>query len=393
MVLRSSLRLGLTAFVSLVLLATLATPLVAQEDAAGSTAAPLQSMSTLAFGPDGLLFVGDGKAGAVYAIETGDVTAGEVGERFGLRDLETKLAAMLGTRASEVMIHDLAVNPASHNMYLAVSRGRAGWDSRWELPNDLADATVLVRVTTAGDLEEVSLEGLAWSKADLPDPVDAAKTHRWKQGTSLRTDTITDLVYDDGTVWVAGLSNEEFSSALWRLAHPFTASNDGANAKKTTVEIYHGAHGEWETHAPIRTFVPYELEGKEQLLAAYLCTPLVTFDTANLEDGAHVKGRTVAEFGSGNYPLDMIVYQKNGADRLLIANSNLPMMIVDPADIAGFEGEINTEVEGYVGGVSYEIRSGTGVQQMDLLDENRIVVLQRLPGGTLDLVTLPTRRF
>jgi hypothetical protein len=139
--------------------------------------------------------------------------------------------------------------------------------------------------------------------------------------------------------------------------------------------------------------VPYDLEGKEQLLAAYLCTPLVTFDTANLEDGAHVKGRTVAEFGSGNYPLDMVVYQKDGVERLLIANSNLPMMIVDPADIASFEGEINTEVQGYIGGVPYEIRSGTGVQQMDLLDENRIVVLQRLPGGTLDLVTLSTRRF
>ena len=386
MTLHPSFRLGLAV---LTLITMVAMPLAAQDEAAESNAAPLQSMSTLAFGPDGLLFIGDGRAGAVFAIETGDVTAGEVAERFGLRDLETKLAAMLGTRASEVMIHDLAVNPASHNMYLAVSRGRAGWDSRWELPNDLADASVLVRVTTAGELEEVSLDGLSWSRADLPDPVDAEKTHRWKQGVSLRTDTITDLVFDDGTVWVAGLSNEEFSSAMWRLSYPF----DAANAQKTTVEIYHGAHGEWETHAPIRTFVPYQLEGKEQLLAAYLCTPLVTFDTASLEDGAHVKGRTVAEFGSGNYPLDMIVYQKNGADRLLIANSNLPMMIVDPADIASFEGEINTEVQGYAAGVSYEIRSGNGVQQLDLLDENRVVLLQRLPGGTLDLVTLSTRRF
>ena len=380
---------------SLVFALLLVAPLAAQDVAAAEAeAAPLQSMSTLAFGPNGLLLVGDAKSGAIFAIETGDVTAGEVGERFGLADLETKLAAMLGTRASEVLIHDLAVNPASHNMYLAVSRGRAGWDSRWELPNDLADASILVRVTTAGDLEEVPLAGLAWSKADLPNPIDAQKTHRWKQGVSLRTDTITDLAFDDGTVWVAGLSNEEFASTLWRIAYPFDgAEGETTPARRTSVEIFHGAHGAWETHAPIRAFVPYDLQGKEQLLAAYLCTPLVTFDTAHLEDGAHVKGRTVAEFGSGNYPLDMIVYQKDGADRLLIANSNLPLMIVDPADIASFEGEINTEVEGYVAGVPYEIRSGTGVQQMDVLDADRIVVLQRLPGGTLDLVTLPTRRF
>lgn len=350
--------------------------------------APIQSMSTLAFGPGGILFIGDAKTGAVFAVDTGDRTPGEVKERFGLPDLETKIAAMLGTRASEVLIHDLAVNPASRNMYLTVSRGRAGWDSRWELPNDLADATLLVRITTEGELEDVALDGLRWSKALLPDPVDAAKEHRWKQGTKLRTDTITDLVWDEGTLWVAGLSNEEFASALWRLPFPFAEGT-----AKTTVEIFHGAHGEWETHAPIRTLVPYTMGEKRQLLAAYLCTPLVVFDTAELSDGKHVKGRTVSELGSGNYPLDMVVYKKNGADRLLIANSNLPLMIVDPADIASFDGEITTEVEGYVAGVPFEIRSGAGVQQLDVLDEQRIVALQRLPGGTLDLVTLSTRRF
>ena len=348
---------------------------------------PIESMSTLAFGPDGLLFVGDAKAGAVVAIDTGDRTPGEVKDRFGLRDLETKLAAMLGTRASEILIHDLAVNPASNHMYLAVSRGRGGWDSRWELPNDLADASILVRITTDGELEDVPLDGLRWARAELPDPIDAEKSHRWKRGVSLRTYTVTDMAWDDGKLWVAGLSNEEFASTLWHMDFPFDATT------KTTVEIYHGAHGEWETHAPIRAMVPYDFGDKSHLLAAYLCTPLVTFETDQLADGAHVKGRTVAEFGSGNYPLDMIVYKKGEEERLLIANSNLPLMIVDPNDIASFGGGIETEVEGYTAGVSYEIRSGAGVQQLDLLDEQRIVAIQRLPGGTLDLVTMSTRRF
>ncbi|MEM8931131.1 MAG: hypothetical protein AAGE94_08145 [Acidobacteriota bacterium] len=352
------------------------------------TGPSLQSMSGLAFGPNGLLFIGDGKAGAVVAVETGDTTRGEVAARFTLNDLETKLAAMLGTRASEVMIHDLAVNPASHNMYLAVSRGRADWGSAWSLPNELADASTLVRVTTDGQLEEVDLGSLSWTSAELPDPVDAAKMHPWKRGVSLRTDTITDMAFDGGTLWVAGLSNEEFASTMWRLAYPFEGP-----AAKTTVEVFHGAHGEWETHAPIRTFVPYQLDGKQQLLAAYLCTPLVTFETDALADGTHVKGRTVAEFGSGNYPLDMVVYRKNGAEKLLIANSNLPLMIVDPADIEAFEGAITVEPDTYAAGVPYEIRSGAGVQQLDVLGDDRVVMLRRLPGGTLDLATLSTRRF
>jgi hypothetical protein len=74
----------------------------------------------------------------------------------------------------------------------------------------------------------------------------------------------------------------------------------------------------------VRTFVPYSLKGRAHLLAAYLCTPLVTIAVDDLKDKAHVRGRTVGEFGSGNYPLDMVVYKKDGKEKLLIANSNCP---------------------------------------------------------------------
>jgi hypothetical protein len=171
---------------------------------------------------------------------------------------------------------------------------------------------------------------------------------------------------------------------------PFPFSDE---QQASSLEVFHGAHGKYETHSPVRTFLPYDIGGKPHLLAAYLCTPLVVFDTDTLGDGAHVKGRTVAELGSGNYPLDMVVYKKGDQERLLIANSNLPLMIVDPEDIAGYEGAITSEVEGYLAGVPFEIRSGAGIQQLDVLDERHIVALQRLPGGTLDLVTYDTRRF
>jgi hypothetical protein len=68
-------------------------------------------------------------------------------------------------------------------------------------------------------------------------------------------------------------------------------------------------------------------------------------------------------------------------------------MIVDPENVAKFEGSITEEVEGYVTGVPYEIRSGTGIQQIDNLNAEYVVALQRLPGGTLDLVSLEIRRF
>lgn len=38
----------------------------------------IRSMSALAFGPDGVLFVGDSRAGAVFALDLGDNTQREV---------------------------------------------------------------------------------------------------------------------------------------------------------------------------------------------------------------------------------------------------------------------------------------------------------------------------
>jgi hypothetical protein len=348
----------------------------------------IESISALAFGPDAVLFVGDGKGGAIYAIDLGKQKAPAENVSLGVKDVEADIAAFLGGDREDVLIHDMAVHPVSQKIYLAVSRGRTRWDTRWLLPNDIADARILLSVDAAGKLDEVPLKNVRYARIALPNPVDAAKKHMWKEGISLRADTITNMAYDSGTLYVAGLSNEEFASTMWRIAYPFDDS-----AAATTLEIFHGAHGAYETHAPIRAFVPYRLNNRSHLLAAYLCTPLVTFETDRLKDGEHVKGRTVGEFGSGNYPLDMVVVQKDGQDRLVIANSNMPFMVVDPKDIESFEGQITEEVEGYTAGVRYEVRSGTGVQQLARLNDEFLVALQRLPGGTMDLVSLPVKRF
>src|SRR4029453_6400642 len=110
----------------------------------------LRSLSALAFGPDGVLFVGDGKGGAVFAIDLGDKAPRDVKDPKEGAAVEGRLAALLGATPADVLVHDLAVNPASKNVYLAVSRGRAGLANRWNLPNDIADATVLVKVDADG---------------------------------------------------------------------------------------------------------------------------------------------------------------------------------------------------------------------------------------------------
>ena len=122
------------------------------------------------------------------------------------------------------------------------------------------------------------------------------------------------MAYVDGTLLVAGLSNEEFSSTLRRIPFPFTGE-----VTATSLEIFHVSHGKWETAAPIRTFVPYE--GGASILASYTCTPVVHFPLADLQPGAKAMGRTVAELGAVNQPLDMVSFTQDGEEHLLVANS------------------------------------------------------------------------
>ncbi|MEO9482642.1 MAG: hypothetical protein ABJG47_04325 [Ekhidna sp.] len=341
------------------------------------------SISVLEFNEEGILFIGDSKGGTIYAIDLNDSQVSSNDKALNMLDLEDKLAGMLGTTADNIMIHDMAVNPISQNIYMSVSRGRAKWTSRWETPNDLVDADILIKVSPSGEMSEASLENIEFSSISIPNPIDANVAHRWKKGAKLRSDAITDIAFDDGKIYVSGLSNEEFRAALWTSSYPFSK-----DVSANTLEIFHGAHGKWETASPIRAFLPYQLNDQKQLLAAYLCTPLVTIDAKSLESNQHVKGRTVAEFGAGNFPIDMVLYENNGKDYILMSNSALPLLLFDPEDIANYKGEITEEVEGYLAGVKYTPRSGSGVQQLADFNSKYILATQRLPNGKLVLTSL-----
>ena len=117
----------------------------------------LKSAGPLAFGPDGVLFVGDTRGQPLFAIDTGDRDMVAAKRPVEVKDLATKVAGALGTNPQQIMINDLAVNPRSGNVYLSVARGRG------------PDATPLVvRVNAEGKVEEVPLVNIPFSKAELP---------------------------------------------------------------------------------------------------------------------------------------------------------------------------------------------------------------------------------
>ena len=321
----------------------------------------LKSASALAFGPEGILFVGDSQGAAVFAIATGDQKPTAASGALKVEGIDEKIASLLGTNTRGITITDLAVNPASGNAYLSLRRGE-GPDA----------APALIRVERSGMVGEFPLKDVPFAKVALPNPATGRNSAQ----------SITKLAFVKDRVIVAGLSNEEWSSNLRSIPFPFTEADKGAG-----VQIYHGSHGRFETNSPVRTFVPYDIKGEPYILAAYTCTPLVKFPVAQLKPGERVKGTTIAELGNGNQPLDMIVYNKGGKDYVLMANNKRGVMKITTENIDNINGI--TERVSDKAGLTYETLAGLqGVQQLDRLDKDHALLLVKTSSGGLNLDTI-----
>jgi hypothetical protein len=85
----------------------------------------------------------------------------------------------------------------------------------------------------------------------------------------------------------------------------------------------------------------------------------------------------------------MIVYQKDGKDYLLLANSSRGIMKISTDHIEAAEG-ITTPVKEDKKGQGYEtIESWKGVDQLDRLDAQHALVLRKGEAGALTLESLP----
>jgi hypothetical protein len=328
----------------------------------------LQSVGPLTFAPDGTLFAADNTAATIYALDLGaQATTGKAGAA-DVATIDQKIAAMLGSDAASIAVTDLAIHPKTKNAYLAVMRG-AGADAK----------PVLLRVDGDGKIEPVALDKVTYTRVALSNAPASAEGRR-----NPRADAVTDMAFVNGKLIVAGLSNEEFASKLRSFAYPFVAADPG-----TSVEIFHGNHGQLETRAPVYTFIPYTINNQPYIIASYTCTPLVKFPVESLK-GSKVLGTTIAELGAGNRPLDMILYKKDGREFLLMSNNSRGVMKIPTANFASAT-PITAKVTAETSGIAYEtIASMKGVEQMDMLDGQRSIVLTRANGAlNLSAVALP----
>ena len=335
-----------------------------------------QTIGVLTFAPDGTLFYADSKSAAIYGLRlegNQDTSA----DAINMPDLDGKIAEMMGVTVRDIRVIDMATNPVTHEVYLSVSRG-VGNNTSYALMKVSRDGN-----SKKGKVEMVDLNAVEYTSYNLTDaPGEEAKDRR---GRPLRTQSITDIGFHNNELFVAGLSNEEFSSMFRRVPFPFNGKQTGSK-----IEIFHAAHGRFETNAPIRTFLPMSMNGEPHIVAAYTCTPLVTFPLNDIKEGGHVMGKTAAELGSNNRPLDIISFERGGKQHIVLANSSRSAMRFDPSDLIKQETLTDPVTKRFTSsGAPYVQLPLVQVLQLDDLNADYLVALQRDANGVLNFRSVP----
>jgi hypothetical protein len=337
----------------------------------------LKSLSSISFGPEGLLLVAEPGTASVLAIQTGDVGPAKARLEKPVADIGAVIADGLGAKKEDITIKDLAVNQASGRVYLAVQRR----------PDN---AVMIMTVDAAGKVAPLNLDPLPWVRVTLPG------------GTASKVTNITDVAFDKDRVFATGTCNEEFASRIFTIPVPI---KHGATASVFSAETYHVAHRKWETKAPIQSFVPYSSKEGTYVVGAFACTPVAKFKVDDLESGAQVKGVSMVELGSGNRPLDLFSYEdKSGKEWLVVHTQRFKQNAFGPSKMWGArismdylnaaetnEKAARRDEKEAKGPDGIEIVDALfGAVQVDKLSNTEVVVLRDNSGTlSLEVATLP----
>lgn len=337
----------------------------------------LKSINVIGFAPGGVLLIGDGAGGQVVAIDTGD---SEIKPAFGgkVPDIRKQIAGHLGTKPDGVEILDLAANPASNNLYLAVRKQ----DDK---------SYLIVVVDGEGKLREFELDKVRHCRMKL-------------SSDDVKVTLVTDVSWADDRIVAAGRSNETFASKIFSIAAPLEHEGSG---NSFSAETYHVAHGRWETKAPMSVVLPFREGDRTYVVGAFSCTPIVKYPIDSLQPGAQVKGESVLELGSGNRPIDMFIYEKGGKSFVLANTFRFhhkrkpfgpsPYWTVKfEQGILAENKELNEKalrrLKGYEPATDRVemVEAFHGVTQMDKLgNENAIVMRESETGTSLEVLPLP----
>lgn len=284
---------------------SLAAALAVGTAALAETPLDIKFAGALEFAEDGTLFVGDNHNGAIYAFEVPEDANEQQIMPSSIANIDAKIAELLGVGAGAIEINDIATHPVSNDIYISVTR-----------IGNLVSHPAIVTVSPDQNISLLDLAALEFQKQELNEfpngeitfngrpggPGPALPRDRAKTAVPISSLAIMDMEFYDGELFVSGVATDNFLSTLRRMPYPFDGAQSVAN-----VEMYHIAHDQYESRAPIRAMSIQEIDGKPQLVAAYTCSPIVLVPLDEIEDGAKISARTIMDYGNGQ-PLDMIAF-------------------------------------------------------------------------------------
>ena len=333
---------------------------------------PILSVGPITFGPENILFLADIIGAELFAISVDPGRDNRNAPPLELAYLDEKIGEFLECEPEFFTLRDMAVHPLTENVFISLSRGRG----REAIP-------YVIRIDKAsGEFDLIDFNDIAYSHRPIENAPDETQQYR---GFKMRSATVSDMAYIDGTLFVAGMSNEEFSSAMRRYCFPFDQTE-----VSNSLEIFHVSHGLYETAAPIRTFIPYQEETAAEsinILASYTCTPLVKFSLSEMANGLQAKGKTVAELGARNAPIDMISVAKGDDQYVLVSNTSHPFMKINTKDIEQQDGLTTPQSPT---GVGFESLPQQGVSKLGKFGNDYILMLQQDAEGGRHLKSLAT---
>ncbi len=257
----------------------------------------LASAQRLAFGPGGVLLIGDGRSNRIVAVETGDTsTKDRAGHGFDLFDQLTTAAADAiggGVSANELQIEDIAVNPLSHRTYVAVTRLTT------------QEAHVLW-LGADGELHRFGLDRVVHAVHEVA-PAEGGIAN------------VGDVAWTDehivGTITPQSFSRHELTFARVPFEHE-------GGVRRATTEIYHPTWQQWLTQLPMDRFFTY-LRDEELVLVGSFSSVVVAFPAATLSVGApDVRGTTLFELLDGRTVHDFLAYERGGALAVVVLVQN-----------------------------------------------------------------------
>lgn len=335
----------------------------------------LKRIDVIEFGPEGVLFLGDGAGSQIFAVKTDDKPGAKLPAK--LTGINARLAAKLGAKPDGIEILDFAVSPTSGAAVFAVRKQD--------------DKSYLLMTLRGDEIGLLDLEKVTYARIPLP------------SGDQAPVAKITDIAWADDRIVAGATANEEFASKIFVARAPISHDEAG---ELHSAETYHVSHRKWETKAPMSTILPFREGGQTWLAGAFACTPVVKYPLDALQPGAKIKGTSVIELGSGNRPLDMFTYEKGGLEYVLASTFRFhhekKPFGPSPYWTVRFERSLLSEQEAVnekavvrlVGDKPATpkiqmIEAYNGVMQMDRVGKDQAAVLRAGEAGAIDFEVLP----